>query len=110
MRRFLVIRIQVRRTKAAMARIRERIRANKCVTCECATEDAHDANSAKLQCEGCRARLKRMLSELTAAKQQEFLKRLVREGFLILPHELRRLKATQEGSLRKMFEEVAERN
>ncbi len=93
-----------------MARIRERLHANKCVTCDCETKDANEANSAKLQCEGCRAKLRRMLAELPAAKQEQYIKRLLQEGFLILPHELRTLKASQKSRLQKLFEEMAARN
>ena len=110
MRRLLVVRIRVRRTKKALARVIGRIAARKCVTCECETENANEATSARQQCNSCRGRINRMLAELTPAKQAEFLKKLIRQGLIILPHELRRLRAAQQSQVARTFEEVAERN
>ena len=110
MRRFLVVRIRVSRTKAAMVRIRERVRANKCVTCECETDQANDANSACLQCESCRAKLRRILEQLPKAKKERLLERLIREGFLIPAGELRVLRAAEKSRIQAIFDEIAERN
>lgn len=103
MRKFVVV--KVRRSKAAEARIRERVAANKCVSCETTTEKANVPDGSKQQCEKCRSRHRRLMALLTAAQQSEFTKRLIQDGRLLLPHELPLLKA--EDRTQKIFEEVA---
>lgn len=103
MRRFVVV--KVRRTKAGEARIRERIAANKCVSCETTTEKANAPDGAAQRCEKCRSRHRRLKASLTPAKQNEFDKRLAAVGRLLFAHELPFFKA--EDTTQKIFEEVA---
>lgn len=91
-----------------MQRIRERALLNKCTTCETATaEEANDANCARLQCGSCRGKIARQLAELTAPKQAEVLRQLLRDGFLILPHELKRLRAKSSSTVQRIFDKAA---
>ena len=103
MRRFVVV--KVRRTKAAEARIRERVAANKCVSCETTTEKANVPDGAKQQCEKCRSRHRRLKALLTQAKRDDFEKRLAQTGRLLFPNELPLFKA--EDTTQKIFDEVA---
>lgn len=103
MKRYVVI--KVRRTKAGESRIRERIAACKCVSCETTTDNANKPDGAKQQCEKCRSRHRRLKAMLTSIQQDEFTRKLIQDGRLLMAGELQLLKA--DDRTQKIFDEVA---
>lgn len=106
MRRFVVVKVvKVVRTKDGEARVRERIAANKCVSCETTTEKANVPDGSKQQCEKCRSRHRRLIALLPESKQQKFIDKLIEAGRALMPHELSLIKPDDQ--TQKIFAEVS---
>lgn len=85
--------VRVTRTRAGRKRVKERMAAGKCVACECVMSEAKsiEHNGNRGRCPTCKSRQERALAKVPMGKRQAFLDKLIEEGRLLEPQEVREI-------------------